>query len=255
MQMNIGQNIRRLRLEKDMTQEQLAEVFGVSPQAISRWENGSACPDVTMLPGIAMFFDTTTDEILGMSAIRSEESLFRVHGEINRFIEAGDPEAAAALIRENLRLYPGNAGLMMSLAETLAHIPGEAAANEAIAIEERVLRENEVSMKAKSTSAVNLMYLYMRAGRADDAHKLIKSLPHIWESREMLMPEPYAGEAYAEELKKAVRKALVYLCMRIEKAENRAYEKTPEYVQLGVDFTPRMTDGEMLAYIKKFLET
>ena len=47
-------------------------------------------------------------------------------------------------------------------------------------------------------------------------------------------------------MKKALRKALVYLCMRIEKAENRAYEKTPEYVQLGVDFMPRMPDEEML---------
>ena len=201
MQNDIGRNIRRLRLMKDMTQEQLAEVFGVSAQAISRWENGSACPDVTMLPGIAMFFDTTTDDILGMSEIRSHENLNRVHCEINRLIEAGDPAAATALIRENLRLYPGNAGLLMSLAETLAHVPGEAAVNEAIAIGERVLRENEVSMKAKSTAAVNLMFLYMRAGRADDAHKLIKSLPHIWESREMLMPEPYDGENYAEELK------------------------------------------------------
>lgn len=253
MQINIGKNIRRLRLSAEMTQEQLAEAFGVSPQAVSRWENGSACPDVTLLPGLAMFFDTTTDELLGMAEIRSEENLRLIHVEINRLVKAGDPEAAAALIRENLRIYPRDVGLLMSLAETLAHIPGDRAAEEAIAIEERVLRENEASMKAKSTASVNLMYLYIRAGRIDDARKLIKSLPHIWESREMLVPEPFDGGAHAAELRDAVRRALVYLCMRIEGTERRIYGKTPEYVQLGVDFTPRMTDGEMLGAIERFL--
>lgn len=253
MQINIGENIRRLRLARGMTQEQLSEVFGVSPQAVSRWENGSACPDVTMLPGIAMFFDTTADDILGMAQIRSDENLNRIHGEINAFMEAGDPEGAAALIRESLRLYPDNAGLLMSLAETLAHVAGDAALEEAIEIEERILRRSDVSMKAKSTSAVNLMYLYIRAGRDDDARRVIKSLPHIWESREMLMPEPFRGAEYEEELKKAVRKALVYLCMRIDRAKNREPEKIPEYVQLGVDFTPDMPDIEMLRKIEKFL--
>ena len=253
MQISIGENIRRLRLARGMTQEQLSEVFGVSPQAVSRWENGSACPDVTVLPGLAMFFDTTTDDILGMTAIRSEENLNRIHGEINTFMEAGDPEGAAVLIRDSLRLYPDNAGLLMSLAETLAHVPGDAALEEAVGIEERILRRGDVSMKAKSTSAVNLMYLYIRAGRDDDARSIIKSLPHVWESREMLMPEPFRCGEYAEELKKAVRKALVYLCMRIDRAENREPEKIPEYVQLGVDFTPRIPDGEMLRKIEEFL--
>ena len=203
MNANIGKNLRKFRLAKDMTQEQLAEVFGVTPQAISRWENDSACPDGTMLPGIAMFFDTTIDELFDMTSLRREEKLFNVHCEINRLIEAGDP-AAVALIRENLRTYPGDPGLLMSLSETLAHLPGNEAAEEAAGIAERILKHPDVSMKAKSTTTVNLMYLCLRLGRAERANQLIKSLPHIWESREMLMPEPSEGAAHVAELKKAV---------------------------------------------------
>jgi transcriptional regulator with XRE-family HTH domain len=55
MKINIGENLKRLRLQKEFTQEQLAEVFGVSPQAVSRWENNTAYPDITMLPGIAIY--------------------------------------------------------------------------------------------------------------------------------------------------------------------------------------------------------
>jgi transcriptional regulator with XRE-family HTH domain len=39
MQIRIGENLRKLRIKNELTQEKLAEVFGVSPQAISRWEN------------------------------------------------------------------------------------------------------------------------------------------------------------------------------------------------------------------------
>lgn len=57
---------KALRKDKQLTQEQAAEIFGVSPQAISRWENASSCPDITLLPAIASYFETTVDELLGL---------------------------------------------------------------------------------------------------------------------------------------------------------------------------------------------
>ena len=55
-----------LRKDKQLTQEQIAEIFGVSPQAISRWENATSYPDITLLPNIAAFFETTVDDLLGV---------------------------------------------------------------------------------------------------------------------------------------------------------------------------------------------
>lgn len=55
-----------LRKDKQLTQEQVAEIFGVSPQAISRWENATSYPDITLLPNIAAFFETTVDDLLGV---------------------------------------------------------------------------------------------------------------------------------------------------------------------------------------------
>ena len=51
MRINIGDNLKQLRLQKGLTQEQLADVFGVSAQAVSRWENNTSYPDITLLPG------------------------------------------------------------------------------------------------------------------------------------------------------------------------------------------------------------
>lgn len=61
----IGKNIAKLRKLNNLTQEQLAEKVGVSPQAVSKWENGLSCPDITLLPTIAKLFGITVDELLG----------------------------------------------------------------------------------------------------------------------------------------------------------------------------------------------
>ena len=57
---------KALRKDKQLTQEQAAEIFGVSPQAISRWENATSYPDITQLPNIAAYFETTVDDLLGV---------------------------------------------------------------------------------------------------------------------------------------------------------------------------------------------
>ena len=60
----IGRQIAENRRAKGLTQEQLAEEFGVSPQAVSKWENGASCPDILILPQLADFFGITVDELL-----------------------------------------------------------------------------------------------------------------------------------------------------------------------------------------------
>lgn len=61
--MNFSKNLRRLRLAKNLTQEQVAESLGVSAQSISRWECGTTLPDVTMLPAIAKLYCVTIDDL------------------------------------------------------------------------------------------------------------------------------------------------------------------------------------------------
>ena len=65
--MNIGNNIAALRKEKGITQEELANILGVSAQAVSKWENNSSCPDVALLSDIADYFGVTVDALLRAS--------------------------------------------------------------------------------------------------------------------------------------------------------------------------------------------
>ncbi len=62
--MAVGKNIKRLRQSKGVTQEQLALALCLSGQAVSKWENETALPDITLLPKLADYFGVTIDEIM-----------------------------------------------------------------------------------------------------------------------------------------------------------------------------------------------
>lgn len=64
MDMTIGKRIAHLRKEKGLTQEELAGHMGISPQAVSKWENDQTCPDISALPKLARLFGVTVDELL-----------------------------------------------------------------------------------------------------------------------------------------------------------------------------------------------
>lgn len=63
-QMTLGQRIAALRRQKELTQETLAEALGVSPQAVSKWENDVSCPDILLLPQLAKMLGATVDALL-----------------------------------------------------------------------------------------------------------------------------------------------------------------------------------------------
>ena len=64
----IGAFLKNLRNKKGLTQEQLAEVFGVSGRTVSRWETGSNLPDLSMLIQIAEYYDVDIKDILDVYA-------------------------------------------------------------------------------------------------------------------------------------------------------------------------------------------
>lgn len=75
MKLYLGENMRKLRLAKDMTQEALADELGVSPQTVSRWEGCSSYPDVELLPEIAGYFDISVDALIGVDIVRQQAHL------------------------------------------------------------------------------------------------------------------------------------------------------------------------------------
>ena len=65
MTIKLSENIKRLRTERGMTQKEFAKALSVTPQSVSRWENGQAYPDIEILPRIAEIFKVSLDMLMG----------------------------------------------------------------------------------------------------------------------------------------------------------------------------------------------
>ena len=68
MNTTLGERIAALRHEKKLKQDELAEKLGVSPQAVSKWENDQSCPDISLLPLLAEILGVSVDELLSGKA-------------------------------------------------------------------------------------------------------------------------------------------------------------------------------------------
>lgn len=64
METTLGKRIAMLRRQKGLKQDDLAERLGVSPQAVSKWENDQTCPDISLLPKLAQLLGVSVDELL-----------------------------------------------------------------------------------------------------------------------------------------------------------------------------------------------
>jgi ribosomal-protein-alanine N-acetyltransferase len=95
----MGFIIRKLRLRKGMTQEQLADVLSVSVQTISRWETGVNYPDIAMLPSLAAYFHVTTDYLLQVGGNKAMKDM-KTQRLIIREWREGDTDHIAALCRD-----------------------------------------------------------------------------------------------------------------------------------------------------------
>ena len=62
----IGQSIKKLRKERNLTQEELAEQLNVTAQAVSKWENETGLPDISQVVPLASVFGVSTDALFGM---------------------------------------------------------------------------------------------------------------------------------------------------------------------------------------------
>lgn len=113
MEIKLSQNIRRNRKERKLTQEQLAEVLGVTTGAVYKWEAGLSLPELAMLMELADFFDTSVDTLLGyeMKDNGLSSTLARLQGAVSEKDASKLVEAEKALKR-----YPNNFEIVHSAA-------------------------------------------------------------------------------------------------------------------------------------------
>ena len=110
MEITIGANIKRLRVTKNVTQEQLAEAMNVTPAAVSKWERGETYPDITLLQPLAYYFGVTLDDLMGYDEKKVQAEIEEIKTQVKKRFAEG--KSARDVIFDAYRRYPNDYWIM-----------------------------------------------------------------------------------------------------------------------------------------------
>jgi transcriptional regulator with XRE-family HTH domain len=106
--MQLGRRIKELRKKRNITQQDLAVMLGVSYQAISRWENNITSPDITALPVLANIFNVTVDYLLDVNINENTQIIENIYKQSWELCVNQKHKEAQELLEEKTKLFPNN---------------------------------------------------------------------------------------------------------------------------------------------------
>lgn len=185
---DLAENLRRLRKEKGMTQEELADILQISFQTISKWERQESYPDIHMLPVMAGFFNISVDELLGVDDHALKEDQEKVLRQWEADNALGKNLENINRMRAALKQYPGNYEMMLKLVKSLEKCQGsreemERYKKEAIRLSERIIKHCP-DVKMRNEVLYNICYSYWNSGNRELAIQQAKKLPRLLKTQE-----------------------------------------------------------------------
>ncbi len=149
--MDIGNQIKTLRQRRNITQEAMAQHFGITAQAVSKWERGTTTPDISMLPGLSAYFGVTIDELFSLSDDTRMERIQNMLWDV-RYLNPADVENERLFLLEKARREPNDPDPHCMLAQLELHLAQEHK------IRAREYAE-EIIARAPENTYVGCMYL------------------------------------------------------------------------------------------------
>ncbi len=189
----IGENIKRLRREKELTQEALADFLGVTFQSVSKWERGESYPDITLLPALASFFDVSCDVLLGFDEALKEEKIQKYLEEYND-MRLKDSPYVFEQISKAVKEFPKDFRLIVRYLEMLimTNPNGEAILDEVEKIYGNILRyctNDTIRMWAKRLVCMYYNTLSHKTQKEKYTQKMLEiseEMPRMIDSREYI---------------------------------------------------------------------
>lgn len=197
--MNIGQKIKTLRQENNLTQEELAEQLGVSFQAVSRWENSATYPDITLLPIIANIFDVTTDYLLDIDSYKAKDEIDKILEKNDSLFNEGKTKEREELLESALKKYPNSWNIKDCLINVYFTIAFSNSENreeydqKAIKLVTNIL-DRCLDDSIRYNCMHTLILIYQARKEYDKAKAILDKLPDMIITRDWLLPDCVTGE-------------------------------------------------------------
>lgn len=176
MAMKIGEKIKVLRKEKNISQESLAKVLGVTFQAVSKWETNVTAPDVSIIPSIASFFSVSIDELFDYNVFENEQRIDSICRQAAKY-RLDDPVRAEEILREGLRQFPSNETILTVLVYVLWNIPGR---DNDLIVTCKQLIECATNEGVRCDVLRILAEVYYRLGQYDQIDSVLAQIPEFY---------------------------------------------------------------------------
>lgn len=238
MIINIGETIKSMRKEKDITQETLANFLGVTNQSISKWERNETFPDITMLPVIASFFGTSVDNLLGINKMEQERKKHYYCSEYSKLWSEHKFADVTALMKEAVCEFPGDFDLLVKYLNCLTSTQNQAEYLISVKTEVENIYEmiqehctiDSIRIWAKKLMCRYLSNLSNIPGSDVDiseAEKVLLSMPLMQNARDF--EAMYIYYNYPEKEKKACAKGVSELLRLLGESLFRGYKEPTDY--------------------------
>ncbi len=169
--MEIGNQIKALRLRRGISQETVAQHFGITPQAVSKWERGVATPDIGLLPELSAYFGVSIDELFAQSDDTRMERIQNMLWDV-RYLDDADVESAREFLLKKGALEPENGRVYELLADMENHIAREHTSKAAEYAKEALLRDP--TLRGAHGELVNAMNGHVADWNASSHYALIE---------------------------------------------------------------------------------
>lgn len=234
MELNIGNRIRELRRQKNISQDVLAQFLGLSFQAVSKWESGASMPDITLIPAIASFFGVSIDELFDYNRYETEKRVQEIADESYPY-RGVDDARCEEILREGLKKYPGNEILLNCL---IYSIPVPERSEEVITLCHSLI-EGTKDDTIKYDAFRVLAETYQKMGEQGLAANAIEQIPEIYFTKLELAAELLEGkEKFSAAVKQKVLSADslldMLLCLADCYQENGEPEKAKRQLEIAV---------------------
>ena len=212
--MSIGSTIKKLRRERDMTQEQLAEYLGITANAVSQWECDRTAPDISQLPILANIFEVTTDYLLGVDITDKQTIIDSIHNKAWCLCNDGDKECAAQMIRTALINYPNSYKLMLDIViflyqrgfhQNCSSEEQHSFCTEAASYIDKIM-DKCTDMQIRGETIELACSIYPVIGRYEDAVRLVSGMSNT--SKDEMLTALYSGNELIEHIKNVICKSV-----------------------------------------------
>ncbi len=177
MEIYLADNIKKLRKEHSLTQEQLAEALGVTVGAVYKWESKQSMPEIKLLVEIADFFETSVDTLLGYSW--QNDNVTSVVENIYNYIKSKDFDNGIRYAEKVLKKFPNSFEVVYHSAELyfLATTLDITKAQRTIELFQDTIRlvdQNKQNRISAETIENRIALCYSKTGKLDKAIEILK---------------------------------------------------------------------------------